>query len=120
MPSGHPFLSQHLALETSAGGEIAVARFRGMALRSGYEPIFDVSVQGVTQSLSSAPESADRFGDELGFQAITLRTDGTPFDPFDSIADDQELVAIDRMSRALHSMNFFGCATARTAVSARA
>ena len=31
-----------------------------------------------------------------------------PFDPFERIEDDPQLVALDRMSRALHAINFFG------------
>ena len=46
-----------------------------------------------------------------GFQAVTRRLDGEPFDPFasfDQIDDDPQLVTLDRMSRALHAINFFG------------
>jgi EAL domain-containing protein (putative c-di-GMP-specific phosphodiesterase class I) len=107
----HPFLGEHLAMGTGAHHDIALARFDGQEFTSAYEPIFDISVHALAQSLSSGPEGVDRFGDELGFQAVTQRLDGPPFevfDPFDRIVDDQELVALDRMSRALHAINFFG------------
>jgi EAL domain-containing protein (putative c-di-GMP-specific phosphodiesterase class I) len=107
----HPFLGEHLRMGTGLHREIAVAQFDGVELASAYEPIFDISVHALAQSLSSGVEGVDRFGDELGFQAVTQRLDGVPFDsldPFDRVADDQELVALDRMSRALHAINFFG------------
>jgi hypothetical protein len=107
----HPFLGEHLAMGTGVHSDIALAQFGGVELASAYEPIFDISVHALAQSLSSGAEGVDRFGDELGFQAVTQRLDGAPFDafdPFDHIADDQELVALDRMSRALHAINFFG------------
>jgi EAL domain-containing protein (putative c-di-GMP-specific phosphodiesterase class I) len=107
----HPFLGEYLALGEGIHHDSAIARFDGLELASAYEPIFDISVHALAQSLSSAPESVDRFGDELGFQAVTRRLDGEPFDPFasfDQIDDDPQLVTLDRMSRALHAINFFG------------
>jgi len=109
--SEHPFLGTHLAMGHGAHGEIALARFHDLELTSAYEPIFDISVHALAQSMSSDVGNVDRFGDELGFQAVTQRLDAAPFDMFDAfdrIADDQEVVALDRMSRALHSVNFFG------------
>ncbi|QCP50904.1 EAL domain-containing protein [Trinickia violacea] len=106
--AGHPFLGQHLVMGEGEHSGSACARFRNIEIGSAYEPIFDVSMHGIPQTLTSSPESADRFGDELGFQAITQRLDGTTFDPFDTATDDQELVALDRLSRALHAINFFG------------
>jgi EAL domain-containing protein (putative c-di-GMP-specific phosphodiesterase class I) len=103
----HPFLREHLALDSALPPGAAYARFGGQRIESGYQPIFDVSMNGM-QTLWSAPESADRFGDELGFQALTLQPGGTPFDPFESIVDGQELVAFDRLVRTLHAINFFG------------
>ncbi|WP_144110212.1 EAL domain-containing protein [Paraburkholderia sp. BCC1886] len=107
----HPFLGEHLAMGTGAHRDVALARFGDIELASAYEPIFDISVHALAQSLTSGAEGVDRFGDELGFQAVTQRPDATPFDvadPFERIADDRELVALDRMSRALHAINFFG------------
>ena len=107
----HPFLGEYLALGEGIHHDSAIAHFDGLELASAYEPIFDISVHALAQSLSSAPESVDRFGDELGFQAATRRLDGEPFDPFasfDQIDDDPQLVTLDRMSRALHAINFFG------------
>ncbi|SIT36221.1 putative diguanylate phosphodiesterase [Paraburkholderia piptadeniae] len=109
--STHPFLGEHLRMGTGIRADEAVARFDNVEIGSSYEPIFDITVHALAQSLSSAPESADRFGDELGFQAITQQLDGTEsdtFDPFEQVADDQQLVALDRMSRAMHAINFFG------------
>ncbi len=109
--ASHPFLGEHLRLGAGLRSDSAVAHYESLELGSAYEPIFDISVHALAQSLSSAPESADRFGDELGFQAITQQLDGTQvdtFDPFEHIADDQVLVALDRMSRAIHAINFFG------------
>ncbi|GAB7525946.1 EAL domain-containing protein [Paraburkholderia sp. 2C] len=91
--------------------DTAVAQYAGFEIGSAYEPIFDISVHALAQSLSSAPQSADRFGDELGFQAVTQQLNGThidTFDPFEHVSDDQELVALDRMSRGMHAINFFG------------
>ncbi|MDE1183425.1 diguanylate phosphodiesterase [Paraburkholderia sp.] len=107
--ASHPFLREHLAL--SVDGAQAIAHLADIELGSAYEPIFDISVHALAQSLSADPENVERFGDELGIQALTLRIDGASpdaFDPFDRIDDDQELVALDRMSRAMHAINFFG------------
>ncbi|TDN67398.1 EAL domain-containing protein (putative c-di-GMP-specific phosphodiesterase class I) [Paraburkholderia sp. BL10I2N1] len=106
--ASHPFLGEHLAMGTADQHDYAVAHHDNIVLGSAYEPIFDITVHALAQSLSSAPESVDRFGDELGFQAFTQRIDGEPFDAFERVADDQQLVALDRMSRALHAINFFG------------
>jgi len=109
--SSHPFLGEHLRMGIGSRDGEATATFGDVELGSSYEPIFDISVHALAQSLSSAPDSADRFGDELGVQAITQLVDGTPldtFNPFDHIPDDRQLVALDRMSRAMHSINFFG------------
>jgi EAL domain-containing protein (putative c-di-GMP-specific phosphodiesterase class I) len=106
--SDHPFLGEHLALGTGARHAQAVARRGDIELCSAYEPIYDVTVHGLEQSLSAEPSSAARFGDELGFQAITLRADGALCDPFTDTTDDTELVALDRMVRALHAINFLG------------
>ncbi|HEV3106073.1 MAG TPA: EAL domain-containing protein [Trinickia sp.] len=103
----HPFLREHLSLGESERDGSAHAQFHDVRLESAYQPIFDVSMSGI-QTLWSAPESADRFGDELGFQALTRRADGAPFDPFDACTDDRELVALDRLARTLHAINFFG------------
>ncbi len=107
----HPFLGKHLMMGQGVHHDVALAQFSGLELTSAYEPIFDISVHALAQSLSCGAEGVDRFGDELGFQAVTQRLDAAPFevfDPFDRITDDQELVALDRMSRALHAINFFG------------
>jgi EAL domain-containing protein (putative c-di-GMP-specific phosphodiesterase class I) len=103
-----PFLGEHLALGAGAHDGPAYAHFHDLDIGSAYEPIFDVSMHGIPQALASSPESADRFGDELGFQAVTQRLDGRAFNLFDTVADDKELVSLDRLSRALHAINFFG------------
>ena len=100
-----PSLREHVSLDAREG--LAYARFRNVRLESAYQPIFDVSMNGM-QTLWSSPDSADRFGDELGFQGLTERADGAIFDPFDAVTDDRELVALDRLARTLHAINFFG------------
>src|ERR1700738_1783857 len=105
--AAYPFLREHLALDAGAPSGFAYAQLRDMRIESGYQPIFDVSMNGM-QTLWSAPDSADRFGDELGFQALTLQQGGVQFDPFESVADGQELVALDRLARTLHAINFLG------------
>ncbi len=104
----HPFLGKHLTMGDGAHHGCALARYGDLALASAYEPIFDISVHAHAQSLSSAPFSGDRFGDELGFEALTLHDTGAPFDPFEHIQDDPELVTVDRLARAMHALNFFG------------
>ncbi|ACR27884.1 EAL domain-containing protein [Burkholderia glumae] len=99
-----PYLREHLAL--APGGDTAIASLPGLTLESVYEPIYDVTMPGAPQS-SSFADAIERYGDELGFQAV-LRASGAPYDPFDAIADDPTLVAVDRLSRALHAINFFG------------
>lgn len=102
-----PFLREHLAIDPKPGKDHAYAHFGNVRIESGYQPIFDVSMSGI-QTLWSAPESADRFGDELGFQALTLQPDGSPFNPFECLEDAQQLVELDRLARTLHAINFFG------------
>ena len=107
----HPFLREHLAMGSGAHAKEAVARRRGVELLSAYEPIYDISVHSGAQSLTADLAMAARFGDELGYQAVTLREqDGAlaPCDPFSDALDDPELVALDRMVRALHAINFLG------------
>jgi EAL domain-containing protein (putative c-di-GMP-specific phosphodiesterase class I) len=107
----HPFLGEHLAMGTGPFEGQAVARRRDVELLSAYEPIYDITVHSGVQSLTADLASASRFGDELGFQAETLRAqDGraVPYDPFQDSLDDPELVALDRMVRAMHAINFLG------------
>ena len=106
--SDYPFPGARIVMGEGARAESAIAFYDGFALASAYEPIFDVSTRGLPQSLTASVESAERFGDELGFQALTLTVDGAPFDPFAQLDDDPRLVALDRLSRALHAFNFFG------------
>lgn len=113
--ASHPFLGEHLAMGSGAHSQQAIARRRGLELLSAYEPIYDISVHGGAQSLTADLAAAARFGDELGYQAVTLRErDGqlAPCDPFAGPfgegLDDPELVALDRMVRALHTINFLG------------
>jgi EAL domain-containing protein (putative c-di-GMP-specific phosphodiesterase class I) len=104
----HPFLGAHIALGEGAHEREAIARYQDMTIASAYEPIFDVGTHSFPQVLSASPESAERFGDELGVQAITLIEGEAPSDPFAQLQDDRALVALDRLSRALHAINFFG------------
>ncbi|MBB2932496.1 EAL domain-containing protein [Paraburkholderia silvatlantica] len=107
----HPFLGEHLAMGTGTHAKEAVARRRGVELLSAYEPIYDISVHSGAQSLTADLAMASRFGDELGFQAVTLREQNGQFAPCDAFSDtldDPDLVAVDRMVRALHAINFLG------------
>jgi EAL domain-containing protein (putative c-di-GMP-specific phosphodiesterase class I) len=104
----HPFLGAHIALGDGEHAGTAVARYKDVAISSAYEPIFDVGTHSFPQTLSASPESAERFGDELGVQALTLLGNGNAFDAFAQFESDRELVEFDRLSRALHAFNFFG------------
>ncbi len=108
----HPFLGAHIVEGAGEHAQQAIARFGDCTIASAYEPIFDVGTHTHTHSfpqvLSASPESAERFGDELGVQAITLIEGDAPRDPFAQFADNRDLVTLDRLSRALHTFNFFG------------
>ncbi|WP_250450499.1 EAL domain-containing protein [Caballeronia sp. ATUFL_M2_KS44] len=104
----HPFLGAHIVLGEGERAQQAIAHYRDLTVASAYEPIFDVGTHSFPQTLSASPESAERFGDELGLQALTLIEGDIPRDPFAHLDDDRELVALDRLSRALHAFNFFG------------
>jgi len=94
----------------------AIGQFGGDDFASDYQPIFDIGVGGATQSLTAAPDSADRFGDEVGYEASLRLLDrvGSPRNLFAAIDDDSQLVGLDRLARALHAINFFG--TGRTSL----
>jgi len=107
----HPFLGEHIALGTGPQAGQAVAKHRGRELLSTYEPIYDITVHSGVQSLTADLDSAARFGDELGFQAVTLCAEGdhaVPCNPFQDSLDHAGLVALDRMVRAMHAINFLG------------
>jgi len=93
-----------------AASGIALAQFYGADFTSDYQPIFDIGVSGLIQSLVASPDSADRFGDEVGFEASLRLVDkeGSPRNLFAAVDDDGQLVALDRLARALHAINFFG------------
>jgi EAL domain-containing protein (putative c-di-GMP-specific phosphodiesterase class I) len=75
-----------------------------------YQPIFDAGHAGITQSLSASPHDVAHFGDEIGFQGMLRRVDDplSPTDPLSFIDDASHLVGMDRLSRMLHAINFFG------------
>ncbi|MBN3724676.1 EAL domain-containing protein [Burkholderia sp. Ac-20379] len=100
-----PYLREHLAL--APGGNAAIANLPGMTLGSSYQPIYDVTMPGAPQS-SSFADAIERYGDELGFQAVLSSESDVPLDPFEAIGEDTLLVEFDRLSRALHAINFFG------------
>ena len=104
----HPLPGARFVMGEGALAGFAVAQYEGVTLASAYEPIFDVTTRGQPQSLTASVESAEKFGDELGFQAVTLTRDGASFDPFTEFDDDRQLVELDRLSRALNAFNFFG------------
>jgi len=88
---------------------LAHGRLCGIDFISDYQAIFDVGTRGVPQSLSADAHSADRFGDDIGHQGIIRLVAGAGADnPFDTLQDDQEVIALDRLSRAVHAINFFG------------
>lgn len=105
--SDYPFPGARIVMGEGTSAGTAIAFYEGFCLASAYEPIFDVTTRGLPQSLTASVESAERFGDELGFQALTLTGDGASFDPFAQLDDDPKLVELDRLSRALHAFNFF-------------
>ncbi|HEX7907228.1 MAG TPA: diguanylate phosphodiesterase, partial [Paraburkholderia sp.] len=49
----HPFLGEHLVMGSGVHSDVALAQFDGFELASAYEPIFDISVHALAQSLSS-------------------------------------------------------------------
>jgi EAL domain-containing protein (putative c-di-GMP-specific phosphodiesterase class I) len=104
----HPFLGAHIAEGVGGHAHQAIARYGELTIASAYEPIFDVGTHSFPQVLTASHESAERFGDELGVQAITLIEGDALRDPFALMEDDRQLVALDRLSRALHAFNFFG------------
>lgn len=106
----HPYFAERVRLD--ADGR-AHGRHGGIEFASDYQPIFDVGSRGFPQSLAADAHAADRFGDDIGCQAITRvvadeRTQARGLSPFDSIAEDSDLVALDRLSRLVHTINFFG------------
>jgi EAL domain-containing protein (putative c-di-GMP-specific phosphodiesterase class I) len=103
----HPALGERLRLGENG---YAIGHFGHDDFISEYQPIFDVGVGGTTQSLAASPESADLFGDEVGFEATLRLVDrvGSPRNLFAAIEDDSQLVGLDRLARALHAINFFG------------
>jgi EAL domain-containing protein (putative c-di-GMP-specific phosphodiesterase class I) len=107
----HPPLGEYLAMGHGPFETQAIVRRNGFELLSAYEPIYDISVHSGVQSLTADLANASRFGDELGFQAITLRAENdhtSPCNPFQDSLDDRELVTLDRMVRAMHAINFLG------------
>ncbi|MCF7696474.1 EAL domain-containing protein [Mycetohabitans rhizoxinica] len=106
----HPYFAERVLLHA---GTTARGRHHGLELTSQYQPIFDVGSRGFPQSLAADAHAADRFGDDIGYQAITQAApagaESSPVrDPFNSTVDDQDLVALDRLSRLVHAINFFG------------
>jgi EAL domain-containing protein (putative c-di-GMP-specific phosphodiesterase class I) len=106
----HPYFAERVRLD--AGG-YARGRHGGIEFSSDYQPIFDVGSRGFPQSLAADAHAADRFGDDIGYQAVTHivadeRERGRGLSPFDSTLDDQDVVALDRLSRLVHAINFFG------------
>ncbi len=100
-----PYMREHLALVPDPVPHACV-HLNEQTLESAYAPIYDVTMPGATQS-ASLQDNIARFGDELGFAALTL-IDGEPGHPFHDRLDDPSLVALDRLTRALHTINFFG------------
>jgi EAL domain-containing protein (putative c-di-GMP-specific phosphodiesterase class I) len=99
-----PVLRERLVL--AEDGRSVTARHGERTLASAYLPVYDVTMPGAPASASFA-EGIARYADELGFLAAT-QIDGTISNPFDDALDDQQLVELDRLTRGLHAINFFG------------
>lgn len=99
-----PVLRDRLTL--SEDGSSARLQHGDHTLSSVYLPVYDVTMPGAPAS-ASLEEDLARYGDELGFLAAT-RIDGALGNPFDDQLDDQQLVELDRFTRGLHAINFFG------------
>jgi EAL domain-containing protein (putative c-di-GMP-specific phosphodiesterase class I) len=117
LASSHANLAGRLSLAPSGA---ALGHLDGVSFGSDYQPIFDIAAGNATQSLIAEPHAADRFGDEVGFEArarvIPLETgdgagalqrDAAP-ELFSLVESDAQLVGLDRLARAVHTINFFG------------
>ena len=104
----YPQFADRLA---SDGQGRVVARFNGITLSSSFSPIYDLASYATA---ATAPSGVGRFGEEVGFEArLCAWNDATAAplstrDWFASIREDTQLVDLDRLSRALHALNFFG------------
>jgi EAL domain-containing protein (putative c-di-GMP-specific phosphodiesterase class I) len=105
----------------------AVVRVAGSAFGSGYESIVDFGAatlatpaaasplpltDGHTQPPAGTPATLALAGQEIGYQGV-LQGAGSdagpaPGDPLAELDDAKQLVALDRLSRILHAINFFG------------
>jgi EAL domain-containing protein (putative c-di-GMP-specific phosphodiesterase class I) len=114
MPTSLPELIRHADLSPILRERLTLAedgssvrlRQAEHTLSSVYLPIYDVTMPGAPASASLSDDLA-RYGDELGFLAAT-QIDGVLGNPFDDRLDDQQLVELDRFTRGLHAINFFG------------
>lgn len=108
LASSHP---QFAGALHAADGAV-VARTQGVELSSEYLAIYDLA--SYASSGAPAMSGVGEFGDEVGFEAKLrardLETGNILSLPelFATIRDDQQLVALDRLARALHAINFFG------------
>ena len=107
LAASHPQLAGAL----HANGGAAEARTQGVDLCSEYLAIYDLASYA---SAAPAMSGVGEFGDEVGFEAKLRARDATTGailslpDLFATIRDDQQLVSLDRLARALHAINFFG------------
>ena len=113
LAAGHASLAGRLSLAPSG---VALGRLQCLSFGSAYQPIYDLAAGNATQSLIADPHHADRFGDEMGFEARTVAVgagaaqatrDATP-DLLARVESDSQLVDLDRLARTLHVINFFG------------
>jgi EAL domain-containing protein (putative c-di-GMP-specific phosphodiesterase class I) len=103
----HPPLAGRVGRDDAGN---VTAQYAGATFATRFSPVLDF---GSFASASSAPSSAGRFGDDIGVEAklVALTPDLRHLGPrelFGTIDDDQQLVELDRLSRTLHVLNFFG------------
>ncbi|CAM2141186.1 EAL domain-containing protein [Pararobbsia alpina] len=109
LAASHPQLAG--ALHAGENGSVE-ASAQGVELSSEYLAIYDLA--SYASSGAPAMSGVGEFGDEVGFEAKLKARDSATGqilslpDLFATIRDDQQLVSLDRLARALHAINFFG------------
>jgi EAL domain-containing protein (putative c-di-GMP-specific phosphodiesterase class I) len=101
----------------------AVVRVAGAEFGSGYESIVDFGTaaapanvlsraEGRAQPQAGTPATLALAGQEIGYQGVLQGTGShagpPPGNPLAELDDAKQLVALDRLSRILHAINFFG------------
>ena len=107
----HPFLGEHLVMGQGVHHDIALAQFDGHRTRQRLRADlrYQRACAGAVAVVGGRGRGPVRRRTRVpGRHPSARAAPFDVFDPFDRIGDDQELVALDRMSRALHAINFFG------------